>query len=302
VKVEQLIVQHLYKNKSVTLQGIGTIHLDPSVALPQDGDKNPSFPDNAFTFDYNLRAGEDEALINFIVQQTRKIKPLASSDLESFSILGKQFLNIGKPLTIEGIGTILKNQAGIYEFTSGQFVAQKMEEAPRQLKEKHEEKISFENEAPKKSNNRGFLLFAFFVLIACLAALGLYYFMFKHQPQKTDTAAQHETIQTPVDTIAKPIDTTAATIDTTANAQPAAPVATDSSSFKVVIREYTNEAAATKAQGKFGSYGYKDLVVIKVDSTKYRLALPITAPLTDTVRVRDSIRRIFLGKPYIITQ
>ncbi len=302
MKLEQLIVQHLYNSKSVTLQGIGTIHLDPAVTLPQEADKNSTVPENAFSFDYNLRAGEDVALIDFIVQQTRKIKPLATADLESFSILGKQFLNIGKPLTIEGIGTILKNQAGAYEFTPGNFVSPKIEDAPRQLKEKQEgttSTISFENEKPKKDNSKGVLLFAFFVLIIALAAMGLYYFFFKDKAVPTNTAATEQSIQAAPDTTVK-VDT--AKTDTIVSIQPVLPVVKDSTSFKVVIREYTNEAAATKAQGKFGSYGYKDLVVIKVDSTKYRLALPIIAPLTDTVRVRDSLKKIFLGKPYVITE
>ena len=114
MKIEQLLVLHLYKNKSLTIQGIGTIYLNPAVALPAEGEKDYLMPENAFTFDYNLKATEDETLIAFIVEQTRKIKPLATSDLDSFAILSKQFLNIGKPLLIEGVGTIQKNQAGDY--------------------------------------------------------------------------------------------------------------------------------------------------------------------------------------------
>lgn len=298
MKLEQLIVQHLYNSKSVTLQGIGTIRLEPSVSIPQEGDKSASVPENAFSFDYNLKAGEDEELINFIVQQTRKIKPLASSDLESYSMLAKQFLNIGKPLTIEGIGTILKSQAGIYEFTAGNFVSPKIEEAQKQMKEKQEENISFYNEKPKKENNRGLVLFIFFVLFLALTGLGLYYFIFKNKVGKTDTV-----IETPV---TPSVDTTIKSdithLQDTTSTMPVAPIVKDSSSFKIVIREYPTEAAANKALERFGSFGYKQLTVIKVDSTKYRLAMPFTAPLTDTVRVRDSLKKIFLGKPYIITQ
>jgi hypothetical protein len=301
VKLEQLIVQHLYNNKSVTLQGIGTIHLDPAVSLPQEGDKNATLPENAFSFDYNLKAGEDQALIDFIVQQTRKIKPLASSDLESYSMLAKQFLNIGKPLTIEGIGTILKNQAGIYEFMPGNFVSQKLEEAPKQLKEKQEEHISFENGTSRKGNSRGFLLFVFFILFASLAALGLYYFIFKNKAPKTETVVQTPSLPVP-DTTTKAVDTTHAKPDSATNVQPVAPAIKDSTNFKVVIREYPNEAAAGKALARFASFGYTQLAVIKVDSTKYRLAMPFTSPLSDTLRAMDSLKRIFQGKPYIITQ
>ncbi len=298
MKVEQLIVQHLYNNKSVTLQGIGTIHLDPSVSIPQEGDKNITVPENAFSFEYNLRAGEDETLINFIVQQTRKIKPLASSDLESYSILAKQFLNIGKPLTIEGIGTILKNQSGAYDFIPGHFVSPKIEDAPKQLKEKTEENISFENEAPKKGNNRGLVLFIFFVLFASLTALGLYYFIFKDRGAKKDTVTEEQTILQPAQDTTTTIDTT----QETTSLKPAEPVVKDSINFKIVIREYQTEGAATKAQGKFGKFGYTQLIVIKADSTKYQLAMPFTSRHADSARARDSLKKIFLGKPYAITQ
>ncbi len=271
------------------------------MSIPQEGDKNITVPENAFSFEYNLRAGEDESLIDFIVQQTRKIKPLASSDLESYSILAKQFLNIGKPLTIEGIGTILKNQAGAYDFIPGHFVSPKIEDAPKQLKEKTEENISFENEAPKKGNNRGLVLFIFFVLFASLTALGLYYFIFKDKGPKKDAIAEEQTIQQPAQDTTTTTDTTQTTLDTTALKQAEA-VIKDSSNFKVVIREYPNEAAANKALTRFGSFGYTQLIIIKVDSTKYRLAMPFTAPLADTLKVRDSLKRIFVGKPYIITQ
>ncbi len=300
MKLEHLIVQHLYNNKHVTLQGIGTIHLDPSVSIPQDGDKTAPVPENAFSFEYDLKAPEDDALINFIIQQTRKIKPLASADLESYSILAKQFLNIGKPLTIEGIGTILKNQAGVYEFTPGNFTSPKLEETPKQLKEKTEESISFENEAPKKNNNRGFLLFVFFLLIASLAALGIYYFAFKDKPAKTNTATEQQPVAATADTAVNRMDTSAAKPDSTLNNTPAVPAVKDSNNFKIVLKEYPDEAAVNKAFTKLSSYGHK-LVIIKVDSAKYQLAMPFTSPLSDTARARDSLKIFFGGRPYVIT-
>ena len=106
MKIEQLIVQHLYISKQVTLQGIGTFRLDPSVILPaNEKEKDFIIPDNAFKFEYNLRAEEDEALIQYIVQHTRKILPLASADLDSYVMLAKQFLKktwLGIPIFYTG--------------------------------------------------------------------------------------------------------------------------------------------------------------------------------------------------------
>src|SRR5882757_1118507 len=143
MKIEQLLVQHFYNNREITLQGMGTFKLSPDFVLPMENDKEVVMPENAIDFQYNPKATEDDALINFIVQQTRKIKPLASADLDSYLVLGKQFLNIGKPFKIDGIGVLEKNMAGEYEFMQGHYTSSKMEAAPVALKEKSEDDISF---------------------------------------------------------------------------------------------------------------------------------------------------------------
>ena len=298
MKIDHLIVQHLLLAKAVTLQGIGTIHLNPSVVLPSETDKDPVLPENAFTFDYNLRAGEDEALINFIVEKTRKMKPLATSDLESYSMLAKQFLNIGKPLLIEGVGTIQKNQAGQYEFIQGNYVAPKIDDIPKQLKEKTEENISFESESRGGGNTRKYAAVAFlvfFAIIAVLSGLGIYYFI-----SKKKTAEPVAQAQLPIDTVPK-IDTPKAVVpDTNIVASP--PVPKDSFSFKVAVKEYKDSITAANKLKTFSSYGYK-LLLIKLDTGKYVLAMPFTTPLSDTARTRDSLqKRIFGGNPYIVQQ
>ncbi|MEO6720275.1 MAG: hypothetical protein ABIN67_07900, partial [Ferruginibacter sp.] len=171
MKIEQLIVQHLYTSKQVTLQGIGTFRLDPSVILPAENEKNKDFriPDNAFKFEYNLRAEEDESLIKYIVQHTRKILPLASADLDSYVMLAKQFLNIGRPLVIEGVGTIQKSQAGEYQFIPGHFVSPKIDDIPKQPKEKKEEIISFETPQAESHSRRNLAIFVTLLVLAATA-------------------------------------------------------------------------------------------------------------------------------------
>jgi hypothetical protein len=295
VKAEQLIVQHLYQAKKVSLQGIGTITLNPAVALPLPGDKDYSMPDNAFGFEYNPKAGEDEELVNFIVQQTRKIKPLASSDMESYCILAKQFLNIGKPLILEGVGTIQKNQAGTYEFLQGSFVHQKIEEAPKALKEKTEEAVSFESE-PVKDKSRKNILLLFLIIVAALAGLGIYYW---YTNTVANTIAEPITNIPVTDTIKK--DTTPVKQPDTIVVKQAidSVVKKDSFTFKIVLKEYSNLEAANTAYKKLTSYGHK-LLVVSTDSSHHLLAMPFMQPIADTARARDSLRKFFGGKPYII--
>lgn len=285
----------MYSNKQVTLQGIGTIKLDPAVVLPAGNDKDKVFvmPENAFQFEYNLKAVEDEGLVNYIVQHTRKILPLASSDLESYAILGRQFLNIGKPLVIEGVGTIHKNQEGIYQFTPGVFITPKIDDYPKQLREKRDESVSFESES-KVNNSRRNLLVSISALVIILSGLAIYYMLMNKNPNETEEVlapvvpikdnAKMDTI------IKKETDTTIKLVTPAIN--------NDTPGFKIVLKNYPTSEAAKKAFQRLTSYGHK-LVMLKVDSIHYELAMPFKTPLSDTLRAKDSLRVFFGGSPYV---
>ena len=108
---------YLLKNKQISLQGIGTFKLDISLPEVTDNEKPVIIPANAVSFHYDPKVGEEETIVDFIVEHTKKIKPLASADLDSFLTLGRQFLNIGKPFTIQNLGTLDKLKSGELEFT-----------------------------------------------------------------------------------------------------------------------------------------------------------------------------------------
>src|SRR6185437_15191478 len=134
----------LLKTKQLTLQGIGIFHLDASVPTSADPDKPIIIPENAITFQYDPRAKEDEGLVDFIVEHTKKIKPLAASDLDSYLSLGRQFLNIGNPLILPGIGTLDKLNSGVLAFKPGSLMPDKME--PNKIKTDEDRTISAEEE------------------------------------------------------------------------------------------------------------------------------------------------------------
>ena len=169
MKVEQLMVQYLYQNKRVTLQDVGTFTIAPGFDILPDNDKEVTLPDGAIQFEYNSKAPQDEGLIDFVVQHSRKIKPLATSDLESYSILSRQFLNIGKPLIIEGLGVLQKNQKGTYDFHQGHTVTSKMEAAPAAMKEKQHEEISFTTKPRAPSSSKNWMIAALIVFVLSTA-------------------------------------------------------------------------------------------------------------------------------------
>jgi hypothetical protein len=293
MKIEQLLVQHFYNNREVTLQGMGTFTLSPDFVMPKENDKDADIPENAISFQYNPKAVADEALIDFIVQQTRKMKSLAAADLDSYLVLGKQFLNIGKPFKVDGVGMLVKNQQGELEFTKGYTFHAKLENTPAALKEARvNPEISFASETkkPDGSNKTGLLIAGLIIGLGLIGTVVWYFFI-----RNTNPAAEHTTMEVKADTVSNNIpspDTVA--IKTTA------PLATDDGyTFKVVFLQTADSAAAAYRMNVLTARKHK-VIMYKTDSISYRLAEPFTGPLSDTARIKDSLNKYYYsGKAFI---
>ena len=295
MKIEQLLVQHFYNNKEVTLQGMGTFTMSADFVMPKENDKDAEIPDNAILFHYNARATEDLELINYIVQQTSKMKALAAADLDSYLVLGKQFLNIGKPFKIDGMGMLVKTQQGDLEFTKGNTFHAKAETVQAAVKEKRvNPEISFASETKKTedSNKKG-LLVAGIVIALALVSIAAWYILSKEKDSPTDNVAITD------------IDTAKATIqkaDTIA-IKPIIPApANDGYTFKVVFFKTIDSAVAIARMNMLTARHHK-VIMYKKDSVTYALAEPFTLPLTDTAHIKDSLNRFYyLGKGLIELQ
>ena len=116
MKLSLVLEQFLFTHKRLTLSGIGRF-LIGDIYKPE-AEKSVKGKDfYTIKFEPDTTAIEDKELISFYSVQTGKMQSLAASDLDSYLELVKQFLNIGKPFLIEGIGTLSKNKSGQYEFT-----------------------------------------------------------------------------------------------------------------------------------------------------------------------------------------
>ncbi len=307
MKIEQLLVQQLYNSKVVSLQGIGTFKLGENVVLPAENEKDFELPADAISFTYDTKAQEDEALIDFIVQQTRKIKPLAAADLDSYIMLSKQFLNIGKPFRIEGVGTLQKNQAGAYDFTPGQYISPKIEAAVKPLKEKFETEPMFSNKkvvTENSGNTKKWLLITAMALVLGLGGWAAWYMLNKNGGGTTiaDKITEKESDTTKTKA-GQPVtsDTTAVSVRPDSNQMlNPAPAAGKDYTFKVVFFNTRDKFAATKKMNALISRGHK-IDMTTTDSVTYTLAEKFTLPLSDTAHVKDSVTRFYYpgSKTYI---
>ncbi|MEK7225799.1 MAG: hypothetical protein AAB221_08960, partial [Bacteroidota bacterium] len=109
MKLAPLLAQYLYTHKRLDLPGIGSFVLHSTDVDEPDNNKQgkPIRPEDIH-FDNNPGLKEAPDLIQFIAGQTGKIKALAAADLDSHLSIIQQFLNIGKPFLLEGIGSLVK--------------------------------------------------------------------------------------------------------------------------------------------------------------------------------------------------
>jgi hypothetical protein len=295
VKIEQALVYYLLKTKQLTLQGIGTFHLDASVPDYVDSDKPVFIPENAITFHYDPKVTEDEGLVDFIVEHTNKIKPLAASDLDSFLSLARQFLNIGKPLTLQNIGTLEKLNSGVLAFKPGQLIAQKIE--PNKIRgeetegEQQEENLFNDYQKARKSKTGAQLLVVFLILVI-LGAIGwaVWHFGFdkKNEPENLTSTEQ-----------IVPLKDSAFKSDSTiiADSQISQKNSANSISFNIVINEYPTKPAAEWRLKKLQAL-QRNAILYTNDSVTYKIAEPFTLPLSDTTRILDSLKRYY-SKAYV---
>jgi hypothetical protein len=132
LKLAYLLAQYLYANKRLDLPGIGSFLLDPSVIIDTENTKQRvvATPEGiSFKNDPSVHDASD--LVKYISSKSGKMKALAEADLESHLQLAQQFLNISKPFSFDGIGTLTKIRAGEYEFTQGNIITDKLKDGPQ---------------------------------------------------------------------------------------------------------------------------------------------------------------------------
>lgn len=288
--IEQLIVQCLYENKSVTLQSIGVFTLSPDVLLDADSEKEVELPEGSILFEADIKAVQDPGLIEFITRHTRKMKSLAVSDLESYIMLQKQFLNIGKPLIIPGMGSLQKNQQGEYVFSQGKSISKHLEKISDQKESASTENISFKTEQKSKKKSSSNIIVLSIILVVVLGGAATYYFL----TRDNSSVSQSPLGNISGTTITPPILTDSNSVSNI----PDSLVTKDSSLYKVVIRQYNNLADANQAATILKSYGHK-IESIQRDSL-YLLAISIYRNGGDSARIRDSLQRFFNFKTYIL--
>lgn len=292
---DPFILDFIAEHKSVSFEKIG--HLIISGADYSPGVRH----EGNVTFQYDKKAETTPELSDFIAERTGKNKTLIQSDLESYFELNRQFINIGKPYELEGIGFISLSKSGEYTFTPYE-TAEGKEEHKAAKKKQHTYTAPH---TEQKRTSKSFLMFiAFLIIVGVLGVIGwgtYKLFVEKGINNINDTAAiinNTASLDTTTSTTAASLTDSTLNKDTTiaVKSDTTKTIKNDSSFYKFIFeRTYSLQKASDRTDelkiilSKGASFDS-----VKTDSTTlYRLFLRLKLPSTDTSQMKDSLQRYF---------
>lgn len=295
LKLAPLLADYLYQNKRLDLPGIGSFFMDPTAITQQDtGKQGKTTPTEGISFENNSSIKDSPELIVFISAQTGKMKALAAADLSSHLELVQQFLNIGKPFLLEGIGSLVKVRSGQFEFTSGAIQTEKLKDlSAKEATTTSATEESFSSYDPivgAKSSPPTWLRPLIAVLILAGAGLAIWggYTVYKKNASKRSLAAN----AAPIDTTPVVQNPTPVTVDST----PAVNKVPDGN-FKFVF-EIANKKRAFARLNTLRNYQWNVQMETK-DSQQFKIYMILPALAADTTHLIDSFTA-FNGRPVYI--
>lgn len=279
-----LFTTYFYQYGHLSLPGLGNFQIGEEVELPLDDPKKHL---NNIHFNKNPREEVDPILIKFITERTRKMSALAVADLNTFAEQAREMLNIGQPVSFEGIGTLKQALQGGYEFTPGIYQANLLpgfEENDEALA--YPDRLSSLSEVRQPSMMRNRSFGGTLIIFLCLVIVGvLIYFMVIHKNNSSESSSSDQEVTLNPRSPAKDSQIT----------KPALPPGVIH--YEVVF-EHLNRDQAFHRYDQLTGWGHK-VIMRTQDSVHFALSIPFTTPAPDTAVMKDSIR-ILYGHPTTI--
>lgn len=287
-RYDAYITDFLLENKTVSLEKIGIFSITGSA-----GSMEYAAETGGLTFIFDKRAATSPGLIEYIAGHIGKSKVLVAGDISSRLEQARQFINIGKPYEIQGLGFININNMGQYEF-----VAKKSGTREDTGSKTRRERETGSNSRITKNTNRNFvMLLALFIVVVIAGVLG--WGAYKLFFEKTGEQTQDTTsLVSPPPVNNTNTDTTTQNKDTTAKntlLKDSTTTSGDSSLYKFIFETtYSSQRAYSRinALQKMGDDAKLDS--IPGDSTMiYHLFILKKLPVTDTASFKDSLHLYF---------
>lgn len=272
------------------LEEIGNFSVDSNFVLPPEADKSAFFPLEGIRFTYNRHAQTTPELLDFIIAQTGKIRSLVTADFESYLSEIRQFVNLGKPWVIDGIGTIQKTKEGTYELIPGQVTSERISTQftmPEELEDNETSRVKMRNWFVT------FLLTMSILLVLAGLGFGIYTLFIKPTPMVTtqDIPSSDTSVgitDTPSATDTSSPDIHRQTTDTASHAA-------DTVRYKAIfsITKWRHKAfRKLNYWNKAGFPAFMDSTII-ADTLRYRIFIYKRSLPADTNNAKEQLSKVF---------
>lgn len=298
--LEQYITRFVYQHKEISLQGIGIIKLEDVVPDQDYLQKHKSLPITGLSFQHKPQVATTPEFIKYYSETRGKILSLAENDVEAFLGMALQFLNIGNPVELKGLGTISKQKDGSFVMVPGYFIPLKEDENNNRFKDRviSDEPSGntnfFGKKEPQSSNSAKLIIALLVIVVAAVAGWWLYSSFLKAPEITASSTANTDTMNVPQQVVTPP---PAAVPDSIANAVTTAAAASNVDSsmvqkWKAIFREETDKAKALQVWNNYKKVS-TPIQLETTDSVLFRFYVVLESSLREAPRKTDSLARFF---------
>lgn len=305
MKLAPVLAQYLYTKKRLSLPGIGILHLDPTAYIEQDNSKgNKTIPTGSISFQRDGSTKTDDELIQYISAETGKMRPLATSDFASYLELMQQFLNIGKPFVMDGIGTLVKNPNGIYDFTPGLPLNERItENVIKDNTTNAAEDVAIDFKGMYKKHERaGFTMTKAFIALLLFGGIGVAiwggYALYNKNKDTVATTA----VDTPQSIVPVLSEDSILQVEKSKTEDSLKQVALSKPpGFKFIFETTPNKKRAINRYN-FVKKINSEIHLETTDSTLFNITVNMVIPASDTLRVKDSLNSWYWGSKDLLVR
>jgi hypothetical protein len=272
----------------VAIPTIGEFTLDKAIQANEAKDGEEFFPTEGISFTYNKYATVEPVFVKFIKELLPKPISLIESDIEDYALQITDWLNIGKPYTINGIGTLTKLHDGAIEFSVGKPKIENIADIVASIAQKENtyESLVAKNKKSVELNLKKLLaIFGSLILLAIVVWLGIFLYKkrFVHATKPVVVDTVKAPVRNPIQTNLQPHKESTTNI-----------VTTDTVRYKMYFLASKYKEKADKLfeyWSKLEKINRDELIVN--DTMRYRLFFYKKAVPKDTAILKDKLAIYF---------
>jgi hypothetical protein len=272
----------------VAIPTIGEFTLDKAIQANEAKDGEEFFPTEGISFTYNKYATVEPVFVKFIKELLPKPISLIESDIEDYALQITDWLNIGKPYTINGIGTLTKLHDGAIEFSVGKPKIENISDIVASIAQKENtyESLVAKNKKSVELNLKKLLaIFGSLILLAIVVWLGIFLYKkrFVHATKPVVVDTVKAPVRNPIQTNLQPHKESTTNI-----------VTTDTVRYKMYFLASKYKEKADKLfeyWSKLEKINRDELIVN--DTMRYRLFFYKKAVPKDTAILKDKLAIYF---------